>query len=78
VFSVDTGRIPTHIDESFSDIRHNVWACGSVEEGTALYGSAYTSVGGTIDPPDGGGGGCSYRDAARDFGGDRLEASNDS
>ena len=34
-----------------SDIRHNTWACGSVAECTALYGSAYTSVGGTIDPP---------------------------
>ena len=33
------------------DIRHNVWACGSVAECTALYGSAYTSVGGAIDPP---------------------------
>lgn len=33
------------------DVRHNVWACGSVAECTALYGSAYTSVGGTIDPP---------------------------
>ncbi|PLZ00439.1 adhesin [Burkholderia sp. WAC0059] len=34
-----------------SDIRHNTWACGSVAECTALYGSAYTSVGGEIDPP---------------------------
>jgi filamentous hemagglutinin len=34
-----------------SDIRHNVWACGSTAECTALYGSAYTSVGGAIDPP---------------------------
>jgi filamentous hemagglutinin len=34
-----------------SDVRHNQWACGSVAECTALYGSAYTSVGGTIDPP---------------------------
>jgi filamentous hemagglutinin len=34
-----------------SDIRHNTWACGSVAECTALYGTAYTSVGGTIDPP---------------------------
>ncbi len=34
-----------------SDIRHDVWACGSVAECTQLYGSAYTSVGGTIDPP---------------------------
>ncbi len=33
------------------DIRHDVWACGSVAECTRLYGSAYTSVGGTIDPP---------------------------
>ena len=34
-----------------SDIRHDVWACGSVAECTKLYGSAYTQVGGTIDPP---------------------------
>ncbi|MFP4899385.1 beta strand repeat-containing protein [Paraburkholderia sp. BR14261] len=34
-----------------SDKRHNVWACGSAAECTALYGSAYTSVGGAIDPP---------------------------
>nr|WKF59905.1 Toxin CdiA [Paraburkholderia busanensis] len=34
-----------------SDKRHDVWACGSPEECTALYGSAYTSTGGTIDPP---------------------------
>ncbi|MFM2462363.1 colicin E5-related ribonuclease [Paraburkholderia sp. RL17-368-BIF-A] len=34
-----------------SDKRHDVWACGSVAECTALYGSAYTSAGGTIDPP---------------------------
>ncbi|MFP3187189.1 MAG: adhesin, partial [Paraburkholderia sp.] len=34
-----------------SDIRHNTWACGSVAQCTALYGSAYTGVGGTIDPP---------------------------
>lgn len=33
------------------DKRHDVWACGSVAECTALYGSAYTSAGGTIDPP---------------------------
>ncbi|BCZ85297.1 hypothetical protein PTKU64_89720 [Paraburkholderia terrae] len=33
------------------DKRHDVWACGSPEECTALYGSAYTSTGGTIDPP---------------------------
>jgi len=33
------------------DKRHDVWACGSVAECTALYGNAYTSVGGTIDPP---------------------------
>ncbi|MEM5344266.1 filamentous hemagglutinin N-terminal domain-containing protein [Paraburkholderia azotifigens] len=33
------------------DKRHDVWACGSPEECTALYGSAYTNVGGTIDPP---------------------------
>lgn len=34
-----------------SDQRHNIWACGSVAECTAIYGSAYTSVGGVIDPP---------------------------
>lgn len=34
-----------------SDKRHDTWACGSVEECTALYGSAYTGTGGTIDPP---------------------------
>jgi filamentous hemagglutinin len=34
-----------------SDQRHDVWACGSPAECTALYGSAYTSTGGTIDPP---------------------------
>ncbi|MDQ0625877.1 beta strand repeat-containing protein [Paraburkholderia graminis] len=34
-----------------SDKRHDVWACGSPEECTALYGSAYTNTGGTIDPP---------------------------
>ncbi|TCK95588.1 filamentous hemagglutinin N-terminal domain-containing protein [Paraburkholderia sp. BL9I2N2] len=34
-----------------SDQRHDVWACGTAAECTALYGSAYTSVGGTIDPP---------------------------
>uniref|UniRef100_E1TCX7 Filamentous hemagglutinin family outer membrane protein n=1 Tax=Burkholderia sp. (strain CCGE1003) TaxID=640512 RepID=E1TCX7_BURSG len=34
-----------------SDKRHDVWACGSPAECTALYGSAYTSTGGTIDPP---------------------------
>ncbi|MDR6473659.1 filamentous hemagglutinin [Burkholderia sp. OAS925] len=33
------------------DKRHDVWACGSVAQCTALYGSAYTSAGGTIDPP---------------------------
>ncbi|CAE6812241.1 MULTISPECIES: filamentous hemagglutinin N-terminal domain-containing protein [Paraburkholderia] len=33
------------------DKRHDVWACGSVSECTALYGSAYTGTGGTIDPP---------------------------
>ncbi|MCP2089637.1 UNVERIFIED_ORG: adhesin HecA-like repeat protein [Paraburkholderia sediminicola] len=33
------------------DKRHDVWACGSVAECTALYGSAYTGTGGTIDPP---------------------------
>ncbi len=34
-----------------SDIRHEVWGCGSAAECTALYGSEYTSVGGVIDPP---------------------------
>ena len=34
-----------------SDKRHDIWACGSVAECTALYGSAYTGTGGTIDPP---------------------------
>ena len=34
-----------------SDKRHEVWGCGSAAECTALYGSAYTSVGGVIDPP---------------------------
>ncbi|WP_116137857.1 filamentous hemagglutinin N-terminal domain-containing protein [Trinickia diaoshuihuensis] len=34
-----------------SDKRHDIWACGSAAECTALYGSAYTSTGGTIDPP---------------------------
>ena len=34
-----------------SDKRHEVWGCGSAAECTALYGSAYTSVGGAIDPP---------------------------
>ncbi|GGC45033.1 hypothetical protein GCM10011400_35170 [Paraburkholderia caffeinilytica] len=34
-----------------SDKRHDVWACGSPAECTALYGSAYTNTGGTIDPP---------------------------
>ncbi|PPK40991.1 hypothetical protein B0G57_1534, partial [Trinickia symbiotica] len=33
------------------DKRHDIWACGSAAECTALYGSAYTNVGGTIDPP---------------------------
>ncbi|MBB5441919.1 MULTISPECIES: filamentous hemagglutinin N-terminal domain-containing protein [unclassified Paraburkholderia] len=33
------------------DKRHDVWACGSPAECTALYGSAYTNTGGTIDPP---------------------------
>ncbi|QCP52387.1 filamentous hemagglutinin N-terminal domain-containing protein [Trinickia violacea] len=33
------------------DKRHDVWACGSVAECTQLYGSAYTNVGGSIDPP---------------------------
>jgi hypothetical protein len=34
-----------------SDKRHEVWGCGSAAECTALYGSAYTNVGGPIDPP---------------------------
>ncbi|WP_332311178.1 DUF637 domain-containing protein [Burkholderia multivorans] len=34
-----------------SDKRHDIWACGSPEQCKALYGSAYTSTGGTIDPP---------------------------
>ncbi|MGX7002460.1 beta strand repeat-containing protein [Caballeronia sp. KNU42] len=34
-----------------SDKRNDVWACGSVAECTALYGSAYTGTGGTINPP---------------------------
>ncbi|MFP4852645.1 glycohydrolase toxin TNT-related protein [Paraburkholderia sp. BR14264] len=34
-----------------ADKRHDVWACGSPAECTALYGSAYTNTGGTIDPP---------------------------
>ena len=34
-----------------SDKRHDIWACGSAAECTALYGTAYTNTGGTIDPP---------------------------
>lgn len=34
-----------------SDKRHDIWACGTPEQCEALYGSAYTSTGGTIDPP---------------------------
>ncbi|WP_256979705.1 filamentous hemagglutinin N-terminal domain-containing protein [Burkholderia sp. AU16741] len=34
-----------------SDKRHDIWACGAPEQCKALYGSAYTSTGGTIDPP---------------------------
>ncbi|WP_246637197.1 two-partner secretion domain-containing protein [Burkholderia catarinensis] len=34
-----------------SDKRHDIWACGTPEQCQALYGSAYTSTGGTIDPP---------------------------
>lgn len=34
-----------------ADKRHDVWGCGSAAECTALYGSAYTDVGGAIDPP---------------------------
>lgn len=33
------------------DKRHEVWGCGSAAECTALYGNAYTNVGGVIDPP---------------------------
>ncbi|RKP45887.1 filamentous hemagglutinin N-terminal domain-containing protein, partial [Trinickia fusca] len=33
------------------DKRHDIWACGSVADCTALYGDAYTHVGGVIDPP---------------------------
>ncbi|WP_260430425.1 two-partner secretion domain-containing protein [Burkholderia stagnalis] len=34
-----------------SDKRHDIWACGTPEQCKALYGSAYTRTGGTIDPP---------------------------
>ncbi|MFK0379911.1 filamentous hemagglutinin N-terminal domain-containing protein [Pandoraea sp. NPDC090278] len=34
-----------------SDKRHDVWSCGSAAECTSLYGDAYTSVGGVINPP---------------------------
>lgn len=34
-----------------SDKRHDIWACGTPEQCKALYGSAYTETGGTIDPP---------------------------
>ncbi|WP_010097805.1 filamentous hemagglutinin N-terminal domain-containing protein [Burkholderia ubonensis] len=34
-----------------SDKRHDIWACGTPEQCNALYGSAYTSTGGVIDPP---------------------------
>ncbi|WP_244136384.1 filamentous hemagglutinin N-terminal domain-containing protein [Burkholderia sp. BCC0405] len=34
-----------------SDKRHDIWACGTPEQCKALYGSAYTGTGGTIDPP---------------------------
>ncbi len=33
------------------DRRHDIWACGTPEQCKALYGSAYTSTGGAIDPP---------------------------
>ena len=33
------------------DKRHDIWACGTPEQCRALYGSAYTKTGGTIDPP---------------------------
>ncbi|WP_425128066.1 colicin E5-related ribonuclease [Burkholderia gladioli] len=33
------------------DKRHDIWACGTPEQCQALYGSAYTSTGGQIDPP---------------------------
>jgi filamentous hemagglutinin len=34
-----------------ADKRHDVWACGSTAECIALYGAAYTHVGGAINPP---------------------------
>ena len=34
-----------------SDKRHDVWSCGSAAECASLYGDAYTSVGGVINPP---------------------------
>ncbi|WP_232434958.1 filamentous hemagglutinin N-terminal domain-containing protein [Burkholderia ubonensis] len=34
-----------------SDKRHDIWACGTPEQCKELYGSAYTSTGGVIDPP---------------------------
>ena len=34
-----------------SDKRHDIWACGSTAECIALYGAAYTHVGGSINPP---------------------------
>ncbi|URV23581.1 filamentous hemagglutinin N-terminal domain-containing protein [Burkholderia gladioli] len=33
------------------DKRHDIWACDTPEQCQALYGSAYTSTGGQIDPP---------------------------
>jgi filamentous hemagglutinin len=33
------------------NVQHNVWACGTAAECTAIYGSAYTNTGGVIDPP---------------------------
>jgi filamentous hemagglutinin len=33
------------------DKRHDIWACGSPEQCTALYGDAYTKAGGATDPP---------------------------
>ncbi|WGS45458.1 filamentous hemagglutinin N-terminal domain-containing protein [Burkholderia sp. JSH-S8] len=34
-----------------SDKRHDIWACGTPEQCKALYGSAYSSTGGVINPP---------------------------
>ncbi|WP_449412391.1 two-partner secretion domain-containing protein [Pandoraea soli] len=34
-----------------ADKRHDVWSCGSAAECSSLYGDAYNSVGGVINPP---------------------------